>query len=492
MLLETVVFFGTSIVIARALGPEKLGYFAYVNLFVGVLTGTGGSGLAAATRKYMSEFIGTDQPGLARAVYNFTYKYQLLGAIVATGLGVGCMWFFGDRHFRVMSCILILSIIPGVMSWVPAHANLAFEELSKNTQSAFGYIFSYTVVVLLTLHFHWDLVGIASAALVGRSCEVVLRTIPLHAKLRGLPLEPLPGEIARLIRRFCFQAMSIQFLTAVVWNRSELIFLRRYSTLEQMGFYSTSAGLASKLLLAPRTFGSATGVTLMVESSRDPESVDSIVRNASRYLLLVAIPVHLGAAAIASQAIRTVYGARYIGAVPVVVIASILSLPLAFQQIPESLINAADRLKRMFMWLAVTGVLNMGLDWALIRHHGAVGAAWGNGLAQCFGLCALSMEARRYYRFSFPGLVAARLLIAGLIMAGVAFALVRTVHGLPGLMAAIAISAPLYILLVRIFHGLEASDRSRLSPLGSRLPGPLRRAYFATIAFVTPPLHSSP
>jgi len=33
---------------------------------------------------------------------------------------------------------------------------------------------------------------------------------------------------------------------------------------------------------------------------------------------------------------------------------------------------------------------------------------------------------------------------------------------------------------------LEPSDRLRLRPIGNRLPGPFRRAYFATIAFVTP------
>jgi hypothetical protein len=76
-------------------------------------------------------------------------------------------------------------------------------------------------------------------------------------------------------------------------------------------------------------------------------------------------------------------------------------------------------------------------------------------------------------------------------MAAVAFALVRTIHGLPGLIAAIAVAAPVYVLLVKLFHGLEASDRLRLSPLGSWLPGPLRRAYSATIEFVTPPVPSS-
>jgi hypothetical protein len=76
-------------------------------------------------------------------------------------------------------------------------------------------------------------------------------------------------------------------------------------------------------------------------------------------------------------------------------------------------------------------------------------------------------------------------------MAAVAFVLVRTIHGMPGLIAAVGVSAPVYVLLVKLFHGLDASDRVRLNPLGERLPGPLRRAYSATVAFATPPLAPS-
>ena len=32
--LEAIVFLGTSVAVARYLGPEKLGYFSYINFFV--------------------------------------------------------------------------------------------------------------------------------------------------------------------------------------------------------------------------------------------------------------------------------------------------------------------------------------------------------------------------------------------------------------------------------------------------------------------------
>jgi len=484
--LETVVFLGTSIAVARYLGPTKLGYYSYINFFVMIVNRTAGTGLAMSTRKYMTEYLALGRPGVARAVYHFTGRYQLLSAVIITAIGLAGVAWFGDPAFRLMSSLLILSIIPGVMSWVPAQANLAFEDQSKNTYSGLSYIFASTVVILLTLHFHWDLVGIASASLIGRCVEVVFRTIPLQARLRKIPLEPLPGQLVRSIRRFCIEAIAIQVLMTVVWDRSEMIFLRAFSSLEQIAFYSISFGLANNLLILPRIFGGATCVTLMAEASRDPGRVDSIVKNASRYLLLVAFPVHLGAAAITSQMIRFTYGAKYIGAIPVLMVAAILAIPRAFLEIADTLLRTADRQKRLFVLYILTGLVNIALDWALIPHFGAVGAAWGNGLSQALGVAAIWMQARRYYTFGLPLGTTVRLLLAATIMSLTAFAIGHTIHGLPGLILAVATAVPLYVLLVKLFHGLEASDRLRLSPLGNRMPGPFRRAYSATIAFVTP------
>jgi O-antigen/teichoic acid export membrane protein len=485
-ILETIVFLGTSIAIARYLGPRVLGYYSYIALFVNVVTRTSGTGLAGATRKYMSEFLALDQPGTARAVYNLAYRYQFLGAICITALSIGAVVLFGDPAFRLVSCILIVSIIPGVMSWVPAQANQAFEDVTNNTYSAFGYLVSYAVIIALTVYFKWALVGVASAMLVGRSVEVVLRTIPLHAKLRNIPLATLPADVIDRIRRFCIQAIGIQLLMSVVWDRSEIWFLRAFSGLEQIGFYSISFTLSNNLLVIPRTFGNATGISLMVESIRDPGRIDKIVKNACRYLLLVVFPVHLGAAAIARSAIGFAYDARYAPAVPVIMIASILSMPRAFQEISEVLMRSADRQKELLTWLSITGLVNIVLDYVLIRRYGAVGAAWGNGLAQSFGIIVVWQQARRFYNFSFPIQSAIRLFAAGSIMAAVAFFICRSVPGLLGIIAAIAAAIPIYLLLVKLFHGLDFSDRVRLMPIGNRLPGSMRRLYTATVAFVTP------
>ena len=483
---ETVVFLAASVTVARYLGPTKLGYFSFINFFVTVVTRTGGSGLAGATRKYMSEFLALGRPGKARAVYQLAYRYQLLGACAITALGLGGIALFGDRGYKLMACLLVLSIVPGVMSWVPAEANNSFEDARKNTLSAFGYLVAYATIIALTLHFHWDLVGVASATLIGRSVEVLLRTAPLQRRLREIPLELLDPETVAQIRRFCLQAIGIQILMTVVWDRSEMLFLRAFSTLDQVAFYSISFSLTANLLLLPRIFNGATGMTLMVESARDPGRISSIVKNACRFLLFISLPVNLGAAAITSQALRLTYGARYTGAVPVMMVAAILAVPRAFQDIPDVLLRAADRQKRLFFWLILTGVVNLTIDAALIPHFGAIGAAWGNGLSQALGVFFMWRQAQRSFQFSLPKTSAVRLLCAALTMAAVAWFVGRHVPGTLGLAAAIILALPTYLLSVRLFGGLESADGERLQLIGNRLPRPARRSVSALISFAVP------
>ena len=55
----------TSIVIARTFGPEKLSYFLYLWWIAGVAQALGSLGIPAATRKYISEYFGRGQMGIA-------------------------------------------------------------------------------------------------------------------------------------------------------------------------------------------------------------------------------------------------------------------------------------------------------------------------------------------------------------------------------------------------------------------------------------------
>jgi hypothetical protein len=104
-------------------------------------------------------------------------------------------------------------------------------------------------------------------------------------------------------------------------------------------------------------------------------------------------------------------------------------------------------------------------------------------LAQAFGIVAIWRQARRFYDFRFPVMHALRLSAAALGMALAARAAVTVFRGPVALVLVILAAGPLYLLLIRLFRGLEPQDGERLRPIANRLPGRLRGPYLATVAF---------
>ena len=64
-----IVILGTSLVVGRAFGPARLGYFNYL-VWLTFVAGTLGSvGLPVATQKYMAEYMGKREPGVAYSIF---------------------------------------------------------------------------------------------------------------------------------------------------------------------------------------------------------------------------------------------------------------------------------------------------------------------------------------------------------------------------------------------------------------------------------------
>src|SRR5580704_5391903 len=97
----------TSIVVARTFGPEKLGYFLYMWWLAGVAGMVGSLGIPAATRKYMSEYFGRGEMGIARTVFYRTLRLQTYFAAVITIGSLALVCLFGDSQYRLVSIFMI-------------------------------------------------------------------------------------------------------------------------------------------------------------------------------------------------------------------------------------------------------------------------------------------------------------------------------------------------------------------------------------------------
>jgi len=181
------------------------------------------------------------------------------------------------------------------------------------------------------------------------------------------------------------------------------------------------------------------------------------------------------------------YGSQYLPAIPVFIVVALLSIPKAVLTPALTLLYSAEDLGFIMKWGGAAALINVLLDVALIPSHGAIGAAWANGIAQTFA--ALSIWARvlvRYpVRIDIP--VVLRLAAATLAMAIVVLGIVAMpLSPLMTLGIAVPAGAIVFLVTSRMFMVLQKEDRRRLLVFSALLPTPVGSPFKRLVDFLVP------
>jgi O-antigen/teichoic acid export membrane protein len=208
---------------------------------------------------------------------------------------------------------------------------------------------------------------------------------------------------------------------------------------------------------------------------------------ASTYVLLGALPILIGIACLGGPFVRVTYGVQYLPAIPVFIVVALLSIPKAVLTPALTLLYSAEDLGFILKWGGVAALINVLLDLILIPSHGALGAAWANGLAQMFA--ALSIWARvlvRYpVRIDMPVLL--RLSAATLAMAVVVLGIVAMpISPVMQLSLAVPTGAIVFMITSRLFMVLRKDDRRRLLVFSGLLPTPIGSSFTHLVNFLVP------
>ena len=472
----------TSIVIARVFGPEKLGYFLFLWWIAWVASSLGGLGIPAATRKYMSEYFGRNEMGIAKTVLYRTLRLQTLMAAVITFAGLLAIWFFADRHYRVIGLWMIGSIFPFMVNSIAAGANTALEDLRANVPASLVSTGIFITAVFASIHFGWDLLGISIGLFTMRAAELVVRFIPLVKRFKQYSAEPLDQILNKRMFLFSGRSLILLLLGLIVWDRSEMVVLKGFCPdIRQVAFYSIAFNITERLLVLAQVFGTATGATMMVQYGRDSSRVRELAQTSVRYLALMSFPVHLGLAAIAVPLVWATYGSKYMEAVPAIVVAACLGIPKAFFLPVEALLSSWERQDLIIRWGLVSAALNLVLDFTLIPKYGAIGAAFANGCTQTFFSLVLWLTAVRLLKIRFPILPIAKTAMVAAAMAVAVRLAVSRVPALLGLTLAVVLGAAIYLVLVRVTRVLCPADYGRLLHLKNHVPANTRRLFEASL-----------
>lgn len=478
----------TTIVIARVIGPTRLGYFNLIFWLTSITCSVGSLGIPLTTFKYMGEFLGGGQKELARAVFFYNLWAQTVIACALTVIGIIAAFTIVDPAYRVCSVLLVLSMVPNMITFVPSQANSAAEDSALNTRGAFVGALVYVIAVAVSLLLGWNLVGIAAGVLLYRTAELAVKTAPVLRSMKTVPRVPLPREIRK--RMFSFSGLStgLMILQIVIWDRSDIILLKLLQPdIRQLAFFSVCFSVADRLMRIPQTFANALSATQMAEYGRDKNRLYRMTSKASTYVLLGALPILIGVACIGGPFVRVMYGPQYLPAIPVFVVVALLSIPKAILTPAQTLLYSAEDLGFILKWGCVAAAINILLDVALIPSHGALGAAWANGVAQTFAALTIWGRVLVRYPVRIDKPVLLRLAAASLAMAIVVLGIVAMpLSALVKLSVAVPAGAIVFLVTSRMFMVLQKDDRRRLMQLSALLPRPVGSSFKLLVDFLVP------
>jgi O-antigen/teichoic acid export membrane protein len=486
VVITLVVTLLTSVFIARVIGPTRLGYFNLVMWLTSIACSLGSLGIPLTTFKYMAEFLGGGQTELARAV--FFYNLRMLSAIgtVAMAVSMAAVFTFVDPQYRLCSALLVLSMLPSMVTFVPSQANTAAENSELNTRGAMAGAVVYIVAVGASLLLGWNLVGISAGILLSRIVELIVKIVPVFRSMASVPRVPLPEDLRKRMITFSGLTTALLLVQTVVWDRSDVIFLKLLqSDIRQLAFFSVCFSIADRLVLPAQAFASALSATQMSEYGRDKTSLYRITSDSFAYLLMGGLPVMIGVACIGGPFIRVVYGPQYLPAIPVFIVVALLSIPKAVLTPAQTLLYSAEDLGFVLKWGALASLTNILLDFVLIPHYGATGAAFANGIAQSFAITVLWRRILTRYPVRLDTSALWRLSAATAVMAAVTLGIVAMPFGAVAKLAfAIPGGAIAFLLSARSLRLWQKDDRRRLLMLSSLVPAPARRLYEGLVDFL--------
>src|SRR5438128_556826 len=274
----------------------------------------------------------------------------------------------------------------------------------------------------------------------------------------------------------------VALLDTVVWDRSEVLFLRLYASSEQIAFYSVAFGLASRAVVLPQVVaGTLLPALAALHGRGDRAEFRHIYREAIRGVALVGTPMAAVLAAVAPGLVALLYGDEYRSVALLLAPLLIVSLVGVMRQVAWSALRAVGDRRWALHATWISAVLNIASAALLIPWLGVLGAVIANASAQLVAsvLSFLAVAYRQGSTFPMPAVL--RTGAAGLIAFATVSAMM-TNHDPFHIVTAGAVSLAVFVAAAMTLGALTPGDWDILVRLVQRVPARLRVVSFASIA----------
>ena len=411
-----------SVLVARALGPSLQGVYSVLLYAVQICVQLVSLGFPSTLVRFVARQRAAGDDAGVHAVIGYVIRRELALGALATLLCVLLARPLADHVAQAPAWLFLLA----ALAILPDSLTLAYE-------AGFEGLLAYETLLRVNLALIPAslIASIAVLALGGRIGELlVLKVILALIRVgcyrclmrRRLPQRPvLESGQAHQIDRYTRSLSAIFLCDAVVWQRSEVLFLGLFCSRAAIAFYDIAyqvVGTTMRVLpekLTDILFPVLSGL----EQRGERERTALLYRRSVRLLFAMTLGIAVMLGAYAKLLVVLLYGQEYAPAATVITVLCAAAPVIIVARATAYVLYAAGWQDFNVRLAGAAAVVNILLALVLIPRNCLVGAAVANSLTQVLSVCVLVAYVLKRSGTSLPWGALARSLAAGCMQATV-------------------------------------------------------------------------
>ncbi|KAB1191268.1 MULTISPECIES: flippase [Haloferax] len=337
-------------------------------------------GLAKSAARYLAEYRRTEPAQVPHILWS-TLKYNLVMILVVSAAVVS----FSEPVSQLLDEPRVAPLLVGGVGYIAfsslkTFVSLSFQGLNSVDWSAKTDIVANVSLIVFIVGFLLLGLGPLGAILgytVGFALAVAVGFVILYVKFYRPLDEGVPQEsgLSKRILRYSIP-LAVTRGAVMLDSRVDAILVGYFLNPLAVGYYMLGKQITDFVIAPATTIGFSISPTYGEQKVTNKlERAANLYETTFEYVVTLYVPAAVGMAILAEPTVRLIFGAEYLGAVPVVQVFSLYVLLRAIDKITNDSLDFIGRAGARAYAKSATAVANFALNIALIPTLGVVGAA---------------------------------------------------------------------------------------------------------------------
>lgn len=321
------------------------------------------------------------------------------------------------------------------------------------------------VGVVAVLSRDWGIGGLVWTEAAVAAVQFVAQCWISREVVLSVPGIKIPASMQKRIRRYALGVFMVTAFDAVIWQRSEVLFIALFRGADEIGYFTIAYGFAVTVTtLLPHSLGVVLFPSLSERQGlKDRTGLQHLYRTSTRHIAFMTFPLCVGGVVLAPDIIIVLYGSQFEPAASALRVLFLGAAVGALATPGSGLFLAVDRAGTRSALAVPIIAVNLVLAVVLVPMFGAVGAAAAKSLTQLIHVSvdASYLAMRERFALDWSGL--GRIAMASLAPGLVAFVLSSFMHGVLGLAIEVLAGGLAYVVALIILRAVPEDDLKQIA-----------------------------